>query len=80
MRLPVVSSRRWVHRTALGAADVPEVNNSAHRMSGVTVRVDRAVLSSLLAPGGVESRAEQLARRRRIVAVDEALGYEDATR
>ena len=33
MRLPVVSRRRWVQRTALGAADVPEVNSSTHRES-----------------------------------------------
>ena len=34
IRWPVVSSLRCVQHTALGAAEVPDVNSSAHRTSG----------------------------------------------
>ena len=34
IRWPVVSSLRCVQRTAFGAAEVPDVNSSAHRTSG----------------------------------------------
>ena len=69
-----------MQRTALGAADVPEVNSSAHRTStsrfaGATSCGAPALLRG---PGCVERSAERLARGGRIVAVGEALGDEDA--
>ena len=49
IRLPVVSSRRCVQRTALGAADVPEVNSK--RPEGVHVWLSRR--RPVLAPSAV---------------------------
>ena len=83
IRWPVVSSRRCVQRTAFGAADVPDVNSSAHRTSRLTVHA-----AGRRPWSGVVVRPRRSRGRRptthpstgRIVAVGEALGDEDAAR
>ena len=77
IRLPVVSRRRWVQRTAFGAAEVPEVNNNAHSRS--TSPSPRSGAPASLRPrrasvlGGVERSREGVAAPRRVVAVGEAV-------
>ncbi len=70
-----------MQRTALGAADVPDVNNNAHSASTSGSDDADLVRRSVRAcgPGCFECPVERLARNERIVAVGEAVGDEDAT-
>ena len=71
-----------MQRTALGAADVPDVNNNAHSAS-TSGSADAASFgdpSGRAAQAVLERPVERLARNERIVAVGEAVGDEDATR
>ena len=82
MRLPVVSSRRCVQRTAFGAADVPDVNSSAHKASTLTVSHTGAARWCRRRARPRLYRGPDRATRPSpggSFAVDEALGDENAT-
>ena len=80
IRFPVVRSRYWVQRTALGAADVPEVNSNAHRAS-TSGSADAALASRSATQRGQaasSARSSDSPGDGRVVAVGEAIRDEDA--
>ena len=84
MRWPVVSSLRCVQRTAFGAAEVPDVNSSAHRTSGSqsTSPMRRPIVRRLgpLSPAVASARPTTRPSTGRIIGVGEPLRDEDAAR
>ncbi len=75
IRLPVVSRRRCVQRTALGAAAVPEVNNNAHsRSTSPSPRSGAVPAAPSRRDWAASSAAPRVSpTRRRVVAVGEAV-------
>ena len=82
IRLPVVSSRRCVQRTAFGAADVPDVKSSAQRASTSGSAGAGSALTSrvVVGPGCLQCLLERLTRGRRLVPVGETVRDEDPSR